>query len=423
MNPAEQASPDPYRGLLRVSCVINSIRDYRELLTSLLQITKEVMDCNAASLYSYQPETNDLVWHVALGDKADKLKEVGRLKMGQGVAGWVAENQKSALVADTATDSRFFRGADTTTGFVTRSIVCVPLLVGNKLVGVLQALNPSHKKSFDERDMEVFEAYGALAATAIEKIRWQEAMLTQQKHEQELEIAKEIQDRFLSKRFINAETILQMAFFYKSAFQIGGDFYDVQEVHGDRYAILVGDVSGKGVPAALLMAQILSEFRHFAYNEPNPGIILSHLNECLITQSTRGMFATAWCAVVRPSEKGLDTSHANAGHHPPIHFSSEHAQPVKLDAGLPLGIMPEIHYGVVNLPLARGHGLCAYSDGVTESRDVNGVEFGQARLEEILKKGGPDLTSIRDQLAQTAQHYYEGTAQRDDITFFLLSSR
>lgn len=420
---APPSSTDPYRGLLRVSCVINSIRDYRELLTSLLQITKEVMNCEAGSLYSYQPETNDLVWHVALGAKADKLKEVGRLQMGQGVAGWVAQNQKPTLVANAATDSRFFRGADTKTGFITRSIVCVPLLVGEKLVGVLQALNPSHKPAFDERDLEVFEAYGALAATAIEKIRWQEAMLQQQKHEQELEIAKEIQDRFLAKRFANAETVLHLAFFYKSAFQIGGDFYDVQEVHGDRYAVLVGDVSGKGIPAALLMAQILSEFRHFAYNEHNPGIILSHLNECLIEQSTRGMFATAWCAVLRPSASGLETSHANAGHHPPIHFSAADAEPLKLEAGLPLGIMPGVQYAVGDLALSPGHGLCSFSDGITESRNAEGAEFGTERLLNVLKGNSGDVTVIRDRVLQTAQDFLGSASQRDDMTIFLLSGR
>lgn len=417
------SSTDPYRGLLRVSCVINSIRDYRELLTSLLQITKEVMDCEAGSLYSYQPETNDLIWHVALGAKADKLKDVGRLQMGQGVAGWVAQNQKPTLVANAATDSRFFRGADTKTGFVTRSIVCVPLLVGEKLVGVLQALNPSHKPAFDERDLEVFEAYGALAATAIEKIRWQAAMLQQQKHEQELEIAKEIQDRFLAKRFANAETVLRLAFFYKSAFQIGGDFYDVQEVHGDRYAVLVGDVSGKGIPAALLMAQILSEFRHFAYNEHNPGIILSHLNECLIEQSTRGMFATAWCAVLRPSASGLETSHANAGHHPPIRFSAADAQPLKLEAGLPLGIMPGVQYAAGELSLAQGHGLCSFSDGITESRNAEGAEFGTERLLNVLKGNSGDVTAIRDRVLQVAQDFLGSASQRDDMTLFLLSGR
>ena len=143
---------DPFRGLIRVSCIINSIHDYQQLLTSILQITKEVMDCDAGSLMLYDESSNDLIWHVALGEKADKLKEMGRLKMGQGIAGWVAEHRESALVEDALHDSRFFRGADTKTGFQTRSVICVPLLLENKLVGVLQALNPLNKKFFNIAD-------------------------------------------------------------------------------------------------------------------------------------------------------------------------------------------------------------------------------------------------------------------------------
>jgi len=423
LDPSTAPSAHPYRGLIRVSCVINSIHDYRELLTSLLQITKEVMDCDAGSLFLYEEKTNDLSFHVALGEKADKLKEMGRLKMGQGVAGWVAQNHQSTLVADASNDPRFFRGADTKTGFQTRSMVCVPLLVNDKLVGVLQALNPLHKKSFDETDLEVFGAYGAMAATAIEKIRWQQSMLQQQKLEQELEIAQEIQSRFLSERFEKAEAILQLAIYNKAASQVGGDFYDVRETRDGRFAMILGDVTGKGVPAALLMAQILSEFRNHAPRESDPGKILACLNDSLSKRSARGMFATAWCAVVRTLNDSLETLQASAGHLAPLISSSAGARCVNLASGPPLGIMMGMDFPSTAAPIPRDHWLTIYTDGITEGRNLAGEEFGLDRMKRLAGSLGPDLTMARGAILRNIQEFSGGASQRDDVTFLLLAPR
>ncbi len=417
------ASSDPYRGLIRVSCSINSIRDYYQLLTSLLETTKEVMDCAAGSLLLYDPTTDDLIWHVALGDKAGKLKEMARLKMGQGVAGWVAQHRQSALVEDAMKDERFFRGADTTTGFRTRSIICVPLLLENNLVGVLQALNPLHKKFFDKNDLEVFEAYGAMAAIAIEKIRWQEATLQQEKIKQELEIAQEIQSRFLAQSFEEAEAAFQLDFHCQPAFLIGGDFYDVQKTQDDSFAMILGDVTGKGVPAALLMAQLLSQFRYLAPRETDPGNILTLMNDSLSAHSTRGMFATAWCAIVRPEGNRLSCRQASAGHLAPLLSSTDEIKTIDLLSGLPLGIVTNEIFPSSDLILKSGDLLCAYTDGITEGRNSLGEEFGTSRLQETLTDQDARTADVKKKILQSIQHFCEGTQQRDDITFFLCSPR
>ncbi len=417
------APADPYRGLVRVSCSINSIHDYRELLTSLLQTTKEVMNCEAGSLMLYEEATDDLSWHVALGAKADKLKEMGRLKMGQGVAGWVAQNRQPTLVADTSTDERFFRGADTRTGFQTRSILCVPLLLGKKLVGVLQALNPIHKKSFDARDLEVFEAYGAMAATAIEKIRWQETALQQQKMRQELEIAQEIQARFLSQRFERAEAAFQLAFHYQPAFQIGGDFYDAQETAHGAFALILGDVTGKGVPAALLMAQILSEFRYRAPRESDPGQLLAQMNDSLASRSARGMFATTWCAVVHPEKDGLRIRQASAGHLAPILKTGAGAELLELSSGPPLGVMPGMEFPSAEGRVERGGLLCVYTDGITEGRNPGNEEFGTVRMQKLVASLPDGALPAKEAILRAVREFEAGAVQRDDVTFLLCGPR
>ncbi len=410
---------DLYRGLIRVSCIINSIHDYAQLLTSILQITKEVLNCDAGSLMLYEEATDHLVWHVALGEKADQLKKMGYLKMGQGIAGWVAQHRKAALVADTAKDERFFSGADTRTGFHTRSIVCVPLLLEDKLVGVLQALNPLHKKFFDEHDLEVFEAYGAMAATAIEKIRWHEITIQQQKIQQELEIAQEIQSRFLIQNFEKAEKSFQLAFHCQPASHIGGDFYDIRESKDGNYALILGDVTGKGVPAALLMAQILSEFRYLAPKETDPGKILTYLNSSLSVRSARGMFATAWCAVIYPANGSLLGRHASAGHLSPIRYFSEKAESIEPLSGLPLGIIPESEYPTTDFSIKNGELLCIYTDGITESRNLIGEEFGTQRMQNLVASLGSSTFPAKEKILESVTKFGEGTSQRDDITFLV----
>ncbi len=414
---------DPYRGLVRVSCIINSIKDYRELLTSLLGTTKEVMDCEAGSLMLYHEESNDLIWHIALGEKAEKLKEMGRLPMGKGIAGWVAQNRKPTLVPDTATDERFFRGADTRTGFQTRSILCVPLELDGKLVGVLQALNPKNKKSFDERDLEIFEAYGSMAATAIEKIRWQDAMVEQARFKRDLEAAQEIQARFLPQSLDDLATDLQLAFAYQPAQQIGGDFYDAQRTAGGALALLAGDVTGKGMPAALFMAQVLSEFRHQVPPESDPSLILARMNAALASKSARGMFATAWCGVARPVPGGIELFHASAGHPAPLRAGNGNAAFVEVQSGPPIGIAPGMEYPSTHLVLAPGELLCLFTDGITERRDPEGQEYGTERLRRLAEAWKGDAKSSAESIIADAKGFWNGAPQRDDVTLLLFGPK
>jgi sigma-B regulation protein RsbU (phosphoserine phosphatase) len=414
---------DPYRGLVRVSCIINSIKDYRELLTSLLATTKEVMDCDAGSLMLYNEDTHDLSWHVALGEKADKLKEMGRLPMGKGVAGWVAENRKPALVPDTATDERFFRGADTRTGFQTKSIVCVPLELDGKLVGVLQALNPKSKKGFDERDLEVFEAYGSMAATAIEKIRWQQAMVEQARLKRDLEAAREIQARFLPQSLDDLATDLQLAFAYQPAQQVGGDFYDAQRTEGGAIALLAGDVTGKGMPAALLMAQVLSEFRHQVPPETDPSVILARMNDALASKSARGMFATAWCGIARPAPGGLELVHASAGHPAPLRAGLGRSAFTEVPSGPPLAIAPGMEFPPARLRLDPGELLCLFTDGITEGRDPAGQEYGYDRLRLLAEGWKGDAKASAEAIVADAKRFWSTAPQRDDVTLLLFGPR
>ena len=160
-----------YKGLVEVSALINGITDSRELLPAILEVARRVMEVEAASLFLTNPQ-GDLELATASGGPgmpAAAAKII--VPRGRGIAGWVLEHSEALLVPDAYADPRFFPDVDKKTGYRTRSILCVPLARKESVIGVLQVLNPTGRQAFDEADLEAFQAYANLAATAIDKLR------------------------------------------------------------------------------------------------------------------------------------------------------------------------------------------------------------------------------------------------------------
>ncbi|HEV7867043.1 MAG TPA: GAF domain-containing protein, partial [Chthoniobacteraceae bacterium] len=259
--PALERQLKLYKGLVEVSALINAITDSKELLPAILEVARRVMEVEASSLFLVNAE-GELELASASGGAGTPPIPTRRIIVprGMGVSGWSLENRRSLLVPDAYADPRFFRETDRQTGFTTRSILCVPLVRDQKEIGVLQVLNPIGRAAFDQTDLEAFEAYGTLAATAIEKLRNIDQQRQRDRLEQEFAFAQEIQSSFLPQALPHHSRI-DFAAAYRPALNVGGDFYDVMEPGPDELYFVVGDVSGKGMPAALLMAQALSILR------------------------------------------------------------------------------------------------------------------------------------------------------------------
>ena len=156
--------------LRQVAAAISSVMEVQPLLEMIMEKSKEVMDAEASSLMLLDEETQELVFNVATGEKGAALREV-RLPLGRGIAGWVAQNREALLVPDAYQDPRFNRDADKMSGFRTRSILCVPLMMQERILGVVQVLNPNFKDSFAEKDRDTFTSFADNAAIAIENAR------------------------------------------------------------------------------------------------------------------------------------------------------------------------------------------------------------------------------------------------------------
>jgi sigma-B regulation protein RsbU (phosphoserine phosphatase) len=399
--------------LIEVSHVINSTLELQSLLTIIMDIAKTVMHCEASSLMLIDEVTDELVFKVALGDKGG-LVEKFRLKVGQGIAGWVAQHEQSALVADAAKDKRFFGDIDKKSGFQTRSVLCVPLKVKDRTIGILEAFNPTDRAAFDEADLKLFEAFASQSAVAIENARMHERIVHQHAVEQELQIASQIQQSFLPKHYPDVPGV-SIAAISLPARTVGGDLYDVIDLGDGRLGIIIGDVAGKGVPAALFMVKAMSELRFHTASIPTAAKVLQSANE-LIEESDLGVFITALYLVLDVKTGRLEYS--NAGHLAPLVVRPGAREVICLEEGrsLPLGVMPGGEFTQGEFTLKPGDSVFLYTDGIMEARNAQDEEYGEERLADLL--AGKD--AVPDELIELVRHdvaaFTQDRPQHDDLT-------
>jgi len=410
-----------YQGLVEVSALINGITASEELLPAILDVAQRVMEVEAASLFLTNPQGDlELAASSAVEGKVPTGVKIV-VPRGRGISGWVLEQSQPLLVPDAYADPRFFSDVDRQTGFLTRSILCVPLLRKERVIGVLQILNPLSRKSFDAHDLPPFVAYANLAATAIDKLRTIERQREQQRAAQDLAFAREIQTSFLPQSLPEIGPV-QCAALYRPAMNVGGDFYDLIEIGPDEVFFVVGDVSGKGTPAALLMAQALSILRLTL----RPGVSLveamERWNAMMCGHTIRGMFITALLGRLVPSTGGVEL--CSAGHcHPFLTGTSGGATEIKIAGSPPLGLLPKLSASLHRLTLNADQWLILYTDGLVESFNAAREPWDSQGVEQILSQRFPDPSAVLDALDQGEKFHRKEADPHDDLTILILGLR
>lgn len=424
MTPAKKTAPekscpgDKVRNLQKVlslNSVLNSTLELGQLLTLIMKTAGEVMRAEVASLLLIDEVSHDLVFRVALGGKGSELEEKFRVKMGEGIAGTVAKTGKPLVINDAQNDPRFAKRFDASTGFITKAILCVPLTVKDRIIGVLQAINPLRREGFCQSDLELFETFAHQAAIAIENAKLHAEIVKQETAKQALKIAHEIQQNFLPDLKDRGYGIdLHAA--SVPAFDVGGDFYDVVALDHDRVGVILGDVSGKGVPAALYMVRAMSEYRFLAAQTKDPADLLAELNKRLSAQSFFGMFITMVCLIIDKNTRMVQYS--SAGHLPIFLRTSANSgtELLKGTQSVPLGLVPEASFFLSTVRLEKGDALFLYTDGVTEARDKNGKEYTAERLAGCVKKPAVSAKEYSDRIFEEVRRFSAGAEQHDDIT-------
>lgn len=401
---------DELKLLIDVSTLISSTLDLAELMPLVMEKAKNVMNAEACSILFYNRETNKLEFEIAMcgeDSASDILKKTITLDMGQGIAGWVAENRQPLIIDDVKKDSRFFQDADKITGFITKSIIAVPLIGRSGLIGVAEIINPARR----DFDPEIFQLLCRQFAIAIENAQYHKDSIQRERLRQQLEIAASLQKSFLPESPVLKKGKATVSAVNISATQVGGDVYDFVEPVSGAVGILIGDVSGKGISAALYMAKFISDFRYVSHQIGSPDVTLNKLNS-LASRAPMGMFITATYGILDLATGNLRLS--VAGHPPFIHISKGKATVTSLPSGPPLGIVPT-EYPVTTLPLEDGDQLLFITDGVFDAKNREGERLGFENIVDFAKGHLRDDQLVQE-IVDHVEDFSKGTERADDLT-------
>ena len=301
--------------------------------------------------------------------------------------------------------------------------LAVPLNIKNDVVGVLLFGRPQGRDSYSLAERRILDSAADVLALMMENARLNARALEQEKLRRDLELAAEVQRRLLPRRPPRT-AIGTLAAYTLPARSVGGDYYDFIDLPGDEMGIAIADVSGKGIAAALLMSVVQASLRLMsADTNDSCAQLAAKMNRFLYGSTAGNKYATFFYAQVDPKTRTL--RFVNAGHNPPflVRRTSSGAEAHQLKAGgTVLGLFPETDYEAGEVPLCAGDVLIAFTDGVPEALNVEGEEFGEARLETLLVDAmGCSAETISDRLTTAMRDWIADAEQHDDLTFIVLA--
>ncbi len=353
---------------------------------------------------------------VAVARLRDRVGEVGEIRVSRNVMDEVIMRGKSVLTSDAQHDPRFASGTMVLQGV--RSVLAVPLGVSDKVFGIIYADSPIAEGRFTEDHLKVLTTLASVAAIRVENARLVEARLQQERLERELQLAMEIQQRFqpTAPPVVSGYEFQGISF---PCYEIGGDYYDFIEREDGRLVIALGDVSGKGTAAALLMSSLHAAVHAQASSHDSLVATISAVNRYLANNIPPNRFITLFYAELDPESGAL--SFLNAGHNPPLIVHAAGTVEQLASGGLPLGIKPDADYREGRTQLQYGDVLVIYSDGVTEAASPSGEEFGPTRLYEVVSRNvDASAAGIRDRIESALTKFSQGTQAADDITLVIV---
>ena len=392
-----------------------SSRDIEASLDRAIHHIAEHVNAEGGALFLLEQDGEILKCHGSVG--GTDIKGI-TLKSDQGIVGRCVQSDKAEMVRNVEDDPNFHKGVDEESGFTTRSILCAPMRVKGERIGAIELINKRGGDGlFEGADLSLLEAMSASAALAIHNARMADALVEQEKLARELELAAEIQRSLLPD---GSDNITEVRGINIPARTVSGDFFDYFQLEDNRIWFNLGDVSGKGMNAALLMAKTSSLYRCLGKEIDQPGVLMGRVNAEICETATRGMFVTMAGGIYDPLSGIVRMS--NAGHEPPL-FRAADGTYTDFEAEMPpVGITtflgengeyPEIEFNL------DGGALYIFTDGVTEGYLENGEEFSVEGVKELLD----DLTDVSpyERLETVVKKINWGTETlRDDLTMMVI---
>src|SRR5437763_3599252 len=409
---ADRDEMERLRTLVEASKLINSSIEPDTLFASILTVARNELHVERGTLY-FVDDAKQEIWTKIAGELSSEI----RMPIGKGLAGSVAATGEPIILRDAYDDSRFDRSSDQRTGYRTRSMLCVPIKNrGQKVVGVLQLLNKT-TGAFGPRDLDFLNGISDHMAIAMENATLHLELLEKQRMEQELALGREIQSRLFPSAPVDVAGT-ELAAFSLPCYEVGGDYYDFIELPDGDLGLAIGDVSGKGVAAALIMSSLPAALRVAAPLEDDLPRLVRRLNALVYRNTHARKYVTFFFARYTPSTGTL--RYVNAGHNPA--FIVGDSDPIELwSTGKPIGIMPDCTYEEGTIDLAPGSTLFLYTDGLNVAVDPEDDEFGMDRLRELVAaQRAADVCDIPVNVLDAVTTFERGARPTDDKTIVVV---
>jgi serine phosphatase RsbU (regulator of sigma subunit)/pSer/pThr/pTyr-binding forkhead associated (FHA) protein len=400
------------RALVEISQNLGKALALDEVLPKLLDsLFKIFIQADRGLVVLRQSEGGALLLKAVKHRRSDAAESV---RISRTIVNQAMHSKEAILSADAASDSRFDM-SQSIADFRIRSLMCAPLIDSEgSALGVIQIDSVDPRSRFRQDDLEVLASVARQAAIVIENASLHEASLRQQRIERDLELAHQVQRGFLPDGPPRVEGY-GFFDFYESAAELGGDYYDYIDLPGRRLAVVVADVAGKGIPAALLMAKFSAEVRYCLASEPDAARAVSRLNAVVSASGWQDRFITCGVAVLHLDSH--EVTLVNAGHLPPLVRRRDRGVERVGEArtGIPLGIDETFQYEKLTFSLAPGEMVALYTDGLSEAMNGAGALFGIDRLMGEFGVSADSVSQVGRHLLESVRQFVGTHPQSDDI--------
>jgi len=414
---------DKLRMLLDITKKISRSLDLQEVLNLVMDTLDSLIPYDAAGIFlvkcvdeSKVAEGEEPCVFQAEAVRGYDIEELTNLhlKLGEGLLGQVALSSEPINSPDVRKEPNYINARKET-----RSEMVAPIISNTEVIGVFD-LESDELDAYSEDDLQVLMMLASQVAIIIEKVMLHEQLIEKKRLEGQLEVARQVQLELLPAKDPQLEGYDISAYNFPTE-EVSGDYYDWVRIYDDQIGLVIADVSGKGVPAALLMAFLRASLRAATHIGYSPHISMAKVNYLLWESIERNQFVTAFYGVLDVTNKTL--TYTNAGHNPPLLLDKD-GNPKFIDRGsLPLGMFRDTRYHEYYLTTEPGEVLVLYTDGVTEANNKQGEEFGRERLAEAVianrHLGARDLITA---VQKVVIEWTEGLGATDDVTFFVIKA-
>lgn len=408
VNPAQSMSNDRHAAaLVKAGRELAGHRPLSELFQLILDLSVEAVGGSRAVLMTLEGE--DLVPRVHRGEG---------FRISKTVRDQVLRDKNSLLVRDTAMDEVFKLQASIVMQRV-RSFMAVPLQTNEKVIGLLYIDMPDITREFSKEDLSLLTVMANVAAIRIEHARLNEVEQVERLMSKELSQAGEIQRRLLPSAAPKVPGI-DLAGYNLPCRTVGGDYFDFFQMPGGQVAIVVGDVAGKGMPAAMMMSSLQARLQILVETDDNPASIVTRLNKSISANCPDNRFITFFLAIVDPATGRI--RYCNAGHNPPLMVRANGLTDKLEGGGIILGILPIAQYTEHQTSIQSGDTLVLYSDGVSEAMpNGSDEEFGEMRISmAVLNRPNVSSAQLITGVIEDLQIWCAGTPYADDVTLLIM---